>query len=108
MSTVNHNDHNEPEEEHLSGKAFDSSKWTKKEFTFFLVFGLLATYLFSLDYNLNYMIVNIPLNQFNSASLAAIAPTISSILTILLVPFFAKFSDVIGRAQVLTFVLFFK
>ncbi|KAK3848448.1 MAG: major facilitator superfamily domain-containing protein [Linnemannia gamsii] len=46
--------------------------------------------------------------MFNSASLAAIAPTLSSILTIVVVPFIAKFSDVIGRAEVITLTLVFQ
>ncbi|KAG0340364.1 hypothetical protein BG004_006459 [Podila humilis] len=88
-----------------AGKVFDRASWTRVEFITLVVGAFIASYLFSVDYNLNYMIVNIPMNTFNSASLAAIAPTISSILTIVLVPFYAKFSDVIGRAEVITVAL---
>ncbi|KAG0083199.1 hypothetical protein BGZ93_001988 [Podila epicladia] len=70
-----------------------------------MVCVIFASYLFSVDYNLHYMILNIPLNEFNASSLAAIAPTISSILTVVLVPFYARFSDVIGRAEVITIAL---
>ncbi|KAF9920054.1 hypothetical protein FBU30_010215 [Linnemannia zychae] len=97
--------HNVVEEESWSSRALDRSKWTKKEFTVLMVCALFATYLFSVDYNLNYIILNIPMSEFNSMSLAAVAPTISSILTIVLVPFYAKFSDVIGRAEVITMAL---
>lgn len=93
------------EEESWSGRALDRSKWTRKEFITLMVCAVFASYLFSVDYNLNYMVINIPLNLFNSSSLAAIAPTISNILTIVLVPFYAKFSDVIGRAEVITIAL---
>ncbi|KAG0248708.1 hypothetical protein BGZ95_007889 [Linnemannia exigua] len=93
------------EEESWSGRALDRSKWTRKQFTVLMVCVILASYLFSVNYNLNFMVVNTSLNELNSASLAAIAPTISSILTIVLVPFYAKFSDVIGRAEVITIAL---
>lgn len=93
------------EEESWSGRALDRSKWTRKEFITLMVCVIFASYLFSVDYNLNYMVKNIPLNLFNSSSLAAIAPTLSNILTIVLVPFYAKFSDVIGRAEVITIAL---
>ncbi|KAG0293853.1 hypothetical protein BGZ97_005233, partial [Linnemannia gamsii] len=69
---------------------------------------IFASYLFSVDYNLNFAIVFIPLSIFNSSSLAAIAPTITNILTVVLVPFYAKFSDVIGRAEVITIALLLK
>ncbi|KAG0224326.1 hypothetical protein BGW42_005180 [Actinomortierella wolfii] len=79
-----------------------------KEFLVLSVCVISATFLFSIDYNLKYMIINIPMSLFKSLSLAAIAPTISSILTIIAVPFFAKFSDVIGRAEVITIALVFQ
>ncbi|KAF9176869.1 hypothetical protein BGZ51_008898 [Haplosporangium sp. Z 767] len=93
------------EEESWSGRALDRSTWTKKQFTVLLVCFIIAYYLFSIDYNLTYMVINIPLNEFKSASLAAVATTISNILTIVLVPFYGKFSDVIGRAEVITTAL---
>ncbi|KAF9972251.1 hypothetical protein BGZ73_004655 [Actinomortierella ambigua] len=101
------NDQQLLEEESWSGRALDRSKWTKKQFTILMVCVVFASYLFSVDYNLSYMVVNIPLNSFEASSLAAIAPTISNMLTIILVPFYAKFSDVIGRAEVVTIALFF-
>lgn len=92
-------------EESWSGRALDRSNWTRKEFITLMACVIFASFLFSIDYNLNYMVLNIPLGLFNSLSLAAIAPTISNILTIVLVPFYAKFSDVIGRAEVITIAL---
>ncbi|KAG9071639.1 hypothetical protein KI688_005852 [Linnemannia hyalina] len=73
-----------------------------------MVCVIFASYLFSVNYNLNYMVITVALNAFTSSSLAAIAPIISNILTIVLVPFFAKFSDVIGRAEVITIALLFQ
>lgn len=93
------------EEESWSGRALDRTRWTKKEFIVLLVCVTIASYLFSVDYNLHYMIVNVPMYLFNSSSLAAIAPTIQNVLTIILVPFYAKFSDVIGRAEIITIAL---
>ncbi|KAF9148261.1 hypothetical protein BG015_010012 [Linnemannia schmuckeri] len=93
------------EEESWSGRALDRSKWTRKEFIVLMTCAIFASYLFSVNYNLNFMIINIPLGLFNSLSLAAIAPTISNILTVVLVPFYAKSSDVIGRAEIITIAL---
>jgi MFS family permease len=96
------------EEESFSGRALDRSKWSRKEFAILMTCVIFASYLFSVDYNLNFAIVFIPLSIFNSSSLAAIAPTITNILTVVLVPFYAKFSDVIGRAEVITIALLLK
>ncbi|KAF9905557.1 hypothetical protein EC991_001587 [Linnemannia zychae] len=93
------------QEESWSARALERSQWSRIEFVTLMVCAISASYLFSVNYNLNYMLVNVPLNIFKSSSLAAIAPTLSSILTVVLVPFYAKFSDVIGRAEVLTLVL---
>ncbi|KAG0257359.1 hypothetical protein BGZ95_005272, partial [Linnemannia exigua] len=73
-----------------------------------MVCVIFASYLFSVDLNLSYLIINIPLNEFNASSLAAVAPTISNILTVVLVPFYAKFSDVIGRAEIIAIALLFQ
>ncbi|KAF9119631.1 hypothetical protein BGX30_003728 [Mortierella sp. GBA39] len=99
-------DKNTLEEESWSGRALDRSKWTRKEFIVLMVCVIFASYLFSVNYNLNYMVITVTLNVFKSSSLAVIAPTITNILTIVLVPFYAKFSDVIGRAEVITIALF--
>ncbi|KAF9540933.1 hypothetical protein EC957_003622 [Mortierella hygrophila] len=93
------------EEESWSGRALDRTKWTRKEFVVLMVCVIFASYLFSVNYNLNYMIIAVTINVFVSSSLAAIAPTISNILTIVLVPFYAKVSDVIGRSEVVTIAL---
>ncbi|KAG0373874.1 hypothetical protein BGX24_011126 [Mortierella sp. AD032] len=99
------NDQNILEEESWSGRVLDRSKWTKKEFTTLMVCVIFASCLFTFDINLSFILIDVPLNLFNSSSLAAIAPTVANILTIVLVPFYAKFSDVIGRTEVIIVAL---
>lgn len=68
---------------------------------------MIQAFLYSFEVNLMYNCVGYITAYFQVTSLTAILPTILQILSAALVPFYTKVSDVVGRAQGLTFAMVF-
>src|SRR5690554_1456582 len=68
---------------------------------------LTQAFIYSFEVNLMYNCMPYVTAVFKSSSLASVLPTILQILSAALVPFYTKVSDVIGRAESLTFAMVF-
>ncbi|KAG9327279.1 hypothetical protein KVV02_007055 [Mortierella alpina] len=88
-------------------KALDRSHFTRKEYMFLAAGVLIQAFIYSFEVNLMYNCVGFITAFFKVTSLASILPTILQILSAALVPFYTKVSDVVGRAESLTFAMIF-
>ncbi|KAG0332807.1 hypothetical protein BG004_001092 [Podila humilis] len=91
----------------LAAKILDSGSWTRKQYYFMIGGVLTQAIMYAFEVNLMYNCIGNITNWFTATSLGSILPTILQILSAALVPFYTKVSDVIGRAQALTFAMFF-
>ncbi|KAG0264090.1 hypothetical protein BG011_007485 [Mortierella polycephala] len=90
-----------------SSKIMDRSLFTRREYMFLAVGVLTQAFVYSFEVNLMYNCMPYITAVFESSSLASVLPTILQILSAALVPFYTKVSDVIGRAESLTFAMVF-
>ncbi|KAG0053565.1 hypothetical protein BGZ83_000849 [Gryganskiella cystojenkinii] len=88
-----------------STKILDRSLWSRKEYMFLVAGVLTQAFFYSFETNLMYNCLNAVTATFEVSSIASILPTILQILSAALVPFYTKISDVVGRAQALTFAM---
>ncbi|KAF9159232.1 hypothetical protein DFQ26_006777 [Actinomortierella ambigua] len=95
------------EEQSWSSRVLDRTKWSRKEYIAFMVGFLVQAFLFSFEANLYYGVIPTPTGLFDATSLTAILPTILQIVSAVLIPFYTKVSDVIGRAEALSISLVF-
>ncbi|KAI1321455.1 hypothetical protein EDD11_005146 [Mortierella claussenii] len=99
--------HGEAEEVPRSN-ILDRSMFTRRQYMLLVVGILVQAYLYSFEVNLMYNCqAAIVAVAFTASSLTSVLPTILQILSAALVPFYTKVSDVVGRAQSLTFAMVF-
>ncbi|KAF9189350.1 hypothetical protein BGZ51_009664 [Haplosporangium sp. Z 767] len=90
-----------------SSKIMDRSLFTRREYMFLAVGVLTQAFMYSFEVNLMYNCQPYITAFFKSSSLSSVLPTILQILSAALVPFYTKVSDVVGRAESLTFAMVF-
>ncbi|KAF9126499.1 hypothetical protein BGX30_015220 [Mortierella sp. GBA39] len=88
-------------------KILDRSLWTKKEYLIICAAVLFQAFAYSFESNMYYSALNYVTAYLVSTSIGSILPTILQILRAALVPFFIKFSDVIGRAESISIAMLF-
>ncbi|KAF9179654.1 hypothetical protein BGZ50_006773 [Haplosporangium sp. Z 11] len=85
----------------------DRTLWTRKEYLILCAGVLFQAFAYSFESNMFYSVLGYVTAFFTATSLVSILPTILQILKAALVPFYIKVSDVFGRAESLTFAIFF-
>ncbi|KAF9425108.1 hypothetical protein BGZ94_007824 [Podila epigama] len=95
-----------PEAESFS-KILDRSLWTKKEYLVISAAVLFQAFAYSFESNMYYSALSYVAAYLVSTSIGSVLPTILQILRAALVPFFIKFSDVVGRAESITIAMLF-
>ncbi|KAF9434002.1 hypothetical protein BGZ76_008708 [Entomortierella beljakovae] len=85
----------------------DRSLFTRKEYLFLVTGILIQAFMYSFEVNLMYNVQGGIVAHLGSSSLISVLPVILQTLSAALVPFYTKVSDVVGRAQALTFAMFF-
>ncbi|KAG9070359.1 hypothetical protein KI688_009696 [Linnemannia hyalina] len=88
-------------------KILDRSLWTKKEYLIICAAVLFQAFAYSFESNMYYSALNYVTAYLVSTSIGSVLPTILQILRAALVPFFIKFSDVIGRAESISIAMLF-
>lgn len=91
----------------LAARILDPQSWSRKEYLFLTGGILIQAVMYSFEVNLMYNCIGNITGIFKASSLASVLPTILQILSAALVPFYTKVSDVTGRAEALTFAMFF-
>ncbi|KAG0018397.1 hypothetical protein BGZ82_000457 [Podila clonocystis] len=95
------------EEGTLAVRILDPQSWSRKEYLFLTGGILIQAVMYAFEVNLMYNCIGNITAIFKASSLSSILPTILQILSAALVPFYTKVSDVTGRAEALTFAMFF-
>ncbi|KAF9998679.1 hypothetical protein BGZ79_007639 [Entomortierella chlamydospora] len=88
-------------------KILDRSLFTRRQYMFLVVGVMIQAFVYSFEVNLMYNCQSKIVANFNSSSLISVLPVILQTLSAALVPFYTKVSDVVGRAQSLTFAMVF-
>ncbi|KAG0369248.1 major facilitator superfamily domain-containing protein [Gamsiella multidivaricata] len=88
-------------------KILDRSSFTHRQYMYLVVGVLVQAFLYSFEVNLMYGCQSNIVAALISSSLISVLPTILQILSAALVPFYTKVSDVVGRAEALTFAMVF-
>ncbi|KAF9281589.1 hypothetical protein BGZ74_002324 [Mortierella antarctica] len=90
-----------------ASKILDRSLFSRNELRILMGAILVNAICHSFEVNLMYSCIGYVISVFEVISLGSILPTILEIMATALVPFYAKFSDVVGRAQALTIAMVF-
>ncbi|KAG0094039.1 hypothetical protein BGZ93_007581 [Podila epicladia] len=99
--------HTTEQEGSLASRILDPQSWSRKEYLFLIGGILTQAIMYAFEVNLMYNCIGNITAIFEASSLASVLPTILQILSAALVPFYTKVSDVTGRAEALTFAMFF-
>ncbi|KAG0047692.1 hypothetical protein BGZ83_007300 [Gryganskiella cystojenkinii] len=90
-----------------TSKILDRTLFSRKEMHILIGAILVNAICHSFEVNLMYGCLGAVIGVFEVISLGSILPTILEIIATALVPFYTKFSDVVGRAQALTISMLF-
>ncbi|KAF9197468.1 hypothetical protein BGZ49_002073 [Haplosporangium sp. Z 27] len=90
-----------------TSKILDRSLFTHRQYMFLVVGIMIQAFLYTFENNLMYNCQGAIVASFEKSSLISILPVILQTMSAALVPFYVKVSDVVGRAQSLTFSMVF-
>ncbi|KAF9999247.1 hypothetical protein BGZ65_005372, partial [Modicella reniformis] len=88
-------------------KILDRSLLSRRQYQYLVAGMLIQSFVYSFELNLMLNCQGVIAATFEASSLISILPTILQTISAALVPFYTKVSDVVGRAQALTFAMVF-